>query len=79
MSWETRSSINLRKQLLDLQERRKTIEVSYGWFNKSVEEKLNKRKIIFTAVTEDEIKKGVYNQLTSVVNGYPNMVLYKEK
>lgn len=79
MGWETRSSMNLHKQLTELQERRKPIEISYGWFKKSMEEKLNKRQIEYASISEEKIKKGIYKKMTSVVEGYPNMVLYREK
>lgn len=79
MSWETRSSLKLRKQLTELQEENKSIEVFYGWFKKSMEEKLNHWQIEYEAVSRREIMEGEHMQLTSVVDGYPNMVLYREK
>ncbi len=79
MSWETRSSLTLRKQLSELQKEDKTVEIFYGWFKKSMEEKLNHWQIEYEAVSRQEITEGEYKKLTSVVEGYPNMVLYKEK
>ena len=79
LSWETRSSITLREQLTEISSKKKPIEVFYGMFKKSVEEKLARWDIEYTTVPPREIIQGEHKQLTSVVEGYPNMVLYREK
>ena len=79
MGWETRSSIKLRKQLTELREKDKPIEIYYGWFIKSIEEKLAHWQIEYETISRKEIQKGEHKKLTSVVEGYPNMVLFREK
>jgi len=78
MDWETCSSIILRRQLTELQKENKPIEIYYGFFRKSMEEKLDHWHIKYEAVPPREIMEGDYKKLTSVVEGYPNMVLYRE-
>jgi hypothetical protein len=79
MDWETRSSITLRKQLTELQKNNKPIEIFYGWFKKSMEEKLDRWQIEYEAVSPRVMMEGAHMNLTSVVEGYPNMVMYREK
>jgi hypothetical protein len=79
MGWETRSSISLRKELSDIRSNGKQIEIDYGWFKKSMEEKLNRNGIKYKAVIGEEIRKGEYKTLASVVDGYPNAVIYRVK
>ncbi len=80
MNWETRSSITLRKQLTELQKKDASIEVGWGMFKKSVEEKLDHWHIKYEeASMRDLVQSEDRKQLTSVVEGYPNMVLYREK
>lgn len=80
MDWETRSSITLRKQLTELQEKGVTIQVAWGAFQKSMEEKLDHWHIKYEAASMRDLRQSEdAKQLTSVVEGYPNMVLYKEK
>jgi len=78
LSWETRSSIKLRQQLTEISKQKVAIEVFYGAFKKSVEEKLTKWNIEFNTAPPREIIQNEHKQLTSVVEGYPNMVLYRE-
>ncbi len=80
MYWETNSSITLRKQLTELRDENKTIEIFYGAFKKSMEEKLDRWHIEFGVVASPRIMmEGEHKNLTSVVEGYPNMVMYREK
>lgn len=78
LGWETRSSIELRKQLTEISNNRVPIQIDYGWFVKSMEEKLDYWGIEYKKVDRNEIVNGPHKRLTSVVEGYPNMVLYKE-
>lgn len=78
LSWETKSSIKLRQQLTEIRDKNVPIEVFYGAFKKSVEEKLAKWDIEFTVAPPRDIIQNEHKQLTSVVEGYPNMVLYRE-
>jgi len=79
MDWETRSSITLRKQLSELQKKDATIEIAYGWFTKATEEKLDRWNIQYESVPYRELANEDHFKLTSVVQGYPNMVLFREK
>jgi|GEM_PF-878224 len=76
--WETVSSITLRTQLEQISTAQQPIEVDYGKFKRSIEEKLNHRNIKFTAVSlkDSSIPS---QQLMSVVKGYPNQVLYRQR
>lgn len=79
MGWEVRSSISLRKELSDIRLNHKMIEIDYGWFKKSMEEKLKTNGIKYKAIDGKEIKKSDYKTITSVVDGYPNAVIYRGK
>ncbi len=79
MGWETRSSIRLRKQLTEMKERNIPVEIFYGWFTKSMQEKMAHWQIEYETIPIQEIMEGEHMELTSVVEGYPNMVLYREK
>ncbi len=79
MYWETNSSITLRKQLNRLQTKDASIEVAWGMFAKSVQEKLDRWNIEYEAVPYRDMVNEEHLELTSVVEGYPNMVLYREK
>ncbi len=79
MGWETRSSITLREQLTELQNDQKPIEIFYGAFKKSMEEKLDRWHIEYEPVSPRVLMEGEHQNLTSVVEGYPNMVMYREK
>lgn len=75
MKWETDSSVMLRTQLEQLRDAKRPIQVYYGAFKCSVEQKLNYWDIKYTAVpTKHSIKNS--HKLVSVVKGYPNTVLY---
>jgi hypothetical protein len=78
MGWETRSSIELRKQLTEISNNKVPIEINYGVFVKSMEEKLDYWNIEYKKTDRKEIRNRQHKKLTSVVEGYPNMVLYKE-
>lgn len=79
MDWETRSSKELRKKLAELQKKNMPIEIHYGWFKKSMDEKLDKWYIKYTTLPGKTMKEGNYKELPSVVEGYPNMVIYREQ
>lgn len=80
MDWEIESSKDLRRQLNELQKKDIPIEVAWGMFAKSVEEKLDYWHISYEAVPyRDLAASDDHKQLPSVVEGYPNMVLYREK
>jgi hypothetical protein len=86
MEWETRSSVHLYKQLSELKQKGKTIEVYFGYFEESGKEKLSKWDIKYTQIPMvefrkmDEITKGEFQQLTSMVEGYPLFlsILFRE-
>lgn len=78
LQWETASSIMLRTQLEQLSSQKRPIEVYYGAFKSSIEQKLNHWDIKYTvAPSKHSIKKS--HKLMSVVKGYPNQVLYRQK
>lgn len=77
LSWETRSTITFRQQLEQLHASNTAIELDYKWFKRSIEERLNKYQIQYKKVPSKELKKGPHDTLTSVVEGYPNMILFK--
>jgi len=79
MDWETRSSIHLFKQLSELKQKNRTIEINYGWFEKSMQEKLLTWGIKYTQISMETILKDKHQELTSVVEGYPNKVLFRVK
>ncbi len=77
MRWETASSIRLRSELKQIRDARRPIEIDYGWFKRATEEKLDHWNIKYTPstlATDTSARK-----LTSVVEGYPNQILYKIK
>jgi hypothetical protein len=77
MHWETTSSIALRRQMDQIISDGNFIAVDYGWFKRSVEEKLKWRGIRFVAVSGLKPGDPQCYELTSVVEGYPNVVLYR--
>lgn len=77
MSWETRSSVLLRQQLNQLATARQPIEVFYGAFQYSVERKLEKRNISYKPVKRKVLKNSPHDTLVSVVQKYPNAVLFR--
>lgn len=78
IQWETVSSIMLRIQLEQLRDQKRPIDVYYGAFERSMQEKLNHWDIKYTAVpTKHSIKNS--HKLMSVVKGYPNQVLYRQE
>lgn len=79
MNWETRSSVQLRRQLNHLAESRQPIEVFYGAFQYSVERKLDNWNIRYEPVKRKTLKNTVHDTLVSVVQKYPNAVLYRMK
>jgi len=78
MQWETSSSLKLRQQLSEIRKTHKPIEIYVGWFEKSMHEKLNAWHIEYRKVKKREITKGGHHELVSVVDGYPNMILYRK-
>jgi hypothetical protein len=76
--WETTSSVNLKTELQNIQNKKLPVEVDYGWFKRSMEEKLTRLHIKYTPVTLKATDTGV-QKLTSVTEGYPNQVLYRLK
>ncbi|RZA00416.1 MAG: hypothetical protein EOP47_14020 [Sphingobacteriaceae bacterium] len=78
MRWETTSSANLRSELQHIQETKQPIQIDYGWFNRSMEEKLKHWDIKYTTGPLSLADTAVH-KLTSVVKGYPNQVLYRVK
>ncbi|HTG55634.1 MAG TPA: hypothetical protein VL943_05175, partial [Niabella sp.] len=77
MSWETRSSVQLRRQLNRLAASRQPIEVFYGAFQYSVERKLENWNIRYKPVKRKTLKNAAHDTLVSVVQQYPNAVLYR--
>ena len=78
MRWETVSSAKLKMQLEQIRNEKRPIEVDYGWFKRSMEEKLNYWGIKYT-VGSLQISDTANRKLISVVEGYPNQVLYRPK
>ena len=78
MEWETRSSIKLREQLSEISEKKIPIEIYYGWFKKSMEEKLDYRQIKYKEMSYEQMMEKEHKELISVVKGYPNVVLYRK-
>lgn len=78
MRWETLSSVKLRMQLKHLSNQKRPIEVDYGWFKRSMEGKLTHWNIKFTPSPLKSTDTGI-RAITSVVEGYPNQVLYRLK
>lgn len=76
LRWETVSSVNLRNELKQIRDAKQPIEVDYGWFKRATEEKLNHWNILYTPVVLGDKKA---RKLTSVVEGYPNQILYRLK
>lgn len=76
MEWESRSSLNLHQELHSIQAAKKAIEIDYGYFRRSMEEKLQYRGIPFMSASLHAGDPGVF-PLTSVVEGYPNQVYYR--
>ncbi len=77
MSWETGSSVLLRQQLNRLATAQQPVEVFYGAFQYSVERKLEKRNIRYKPVKRKVLKNSPHDTLVSVVQKYPNAVLYR--
>ncbi|WP_114792326.1 glycosyltransferase family 39 protein [Niabella yanshanensis] len=77
MNWETRSSIQLRRQLNRLAASGQSIEVFYGAFQYSVERKLENFNIRYKPVKKKTLKNTQHDTLVSVVQKYPNAVLYR--
>lgn len=78
MKWETDSSMILRTQLEQLRDAKRPIEVDYGKFKRSMEEKLNYWNIKYTATSLKHSPLKTH-KLMSVVKGYPNAVLYYQE
>lgn len=77
MNWETRSSVQLRRQLNRLANAKQPIEVFYGAFQYSVARKLEQRNIRYEPVKRKALKNTPHDTLVSVVQKYPNAVLYR--
>jgi hypothetical protein len=87
MEWETSNSIHLYKQLSELKKKDKTLEVYFGYFEKSGKEKLSKWGIKYNQVQPDQFfqrdennKIREFEKLTSMVEGYPLFlqILFRE-
>jgi hypothetical protein len=77
LNWETKASIHLRKQLTELKQNNKTIEVSFNYFKRATEERLLNWGIKYIEVSDQEIRQGKYQELTSVVEGYPGAIQFR--
>lgn len=77
MSWETRSSVQLRRQLSRLAASGQPIEVFYGAFQYSAERKLEHWNIRYKPVKRKALNHTPHDTLVSVVQQYPNAVLYR--
>lgn len=78
MRWETNASISLRRDLQQLQNDNRPIEIRYGSFKRSIEEKLKYWDIRFKPVKLKR-KDPTVHKLPSVVEGYPNQVIYRQE
>jgi hypothetical protein len=77
LNWEISSSIHLRKQLRELKQNNKTIEVSFNYFKRATEERLLNWGIKNIEISDREIRQGKYQELTSVVEDYPGAILFR--
>jgi hypothetical protein len=77
LNWEISSSIHLRKQLTELKQNNKMIDISFNNFRRSAKERLLIWGIKYNEITDREIKQGKYQELTSVVEGYPGAILFR--
>ena len=77
LNWEINSSIRLRKQLTELKQNNKTIDISFNNFRRAAKERLMIWGIKYNEITDREIKQGEYQELTSVVDGYPGAILFR--
>ncbi|MEO3407107.1 hypothetical protein AAFN85_24535 [Mucilaginibacter sp. CAU 1740] len=77
LKWETTSSINLRNELQNIHDTQRSIAIDYGYFKRATEEKLDRWNIQYEPILLE--KDTTAKKLTSVVNGYPNQILYKFK
>ncbi|MFB6319610.1 hypothetical protein ACE1EF_13545 [Saccharicrinis sp. FJH54] len=78
MGWETRSTLTLKQQLTEIKTNNSAIEIDYGWFGKAIEERLELWQINYTPVNGNMIRKEDFKKMISVVEGYPNMIIYRE-
>jgi hypothetical protein len=75
MTWETKATHTLKRQLTDLQESKAEIEISFLYFQQSAEEKLKVRGVPYLVKGRKDIKHGI--TLMSVVDGYPGAIQYQ--
>ncbi|MCG8699433.1 MAG: hypothetical protein MI922_15360 [Bacteroidales bacterium] len=80
LSWVRKSTVKQRKQLTELRNQAKPIEICMYWFNESMNRKLVKWGIEYKEISRKEMRKldkREFKVLHTVVNGYPGMNRYR--
>jgi hypothetical protein len=75
--WEVTATRALHRQLVEIKESGKEIEIDLQWFGEPVGKRLKTWGIPFQAVRRDQIRTGP--ELVSVVAGYPGGIHYRVK
>ncbi len=75
LAWETKASLKLRRQLTELRQSGKEIEVCFNRFGRSGEERLKTWGVPYQEKSLKEIHNGT--ELMSVVEGYPGAVQFR--
>lgn len=75
LAWETRATQTLRRQLVELSQPGREIDISFRWFEIPVAERLKTWGVHFHARGRDEIRNGP--ELMSVVDRYPGAIHYR--
>jgi hypothetical protein len=75
LAWETQASGKLRQQLTGLRAAGQPIDINFGKFVRSGEERLKTWDVPYQDKTSKELPRGI--ELMSVVEGYPGAVRYK--
>ena len=75
MTWETKSTIALRRQLTELASSDREIGINFRWFEVPVSERLKTWGISYQKMKRKELTNAV--ELMSVVEGYPGAVKYR--
>lgn len=80
LTWVGKSTTKQRKQLTEISNQARPIEICMYWFNGSMNRKLKKWGIEYTEISRKEMKKldkTEFKVLHTVVEGYPGMNRYR--
>ncbi|HEY4784936.1 MAG TPA: hypothetical protein VIH57_02755 [Bacteroidales bacterium] len=80
LNWVHQSTNKLKAQLTEIKQQGKPIEICMGWFDKSMNHKLDDWGINYTNIPRKEFKKKNkedFTELMSVVEGYPGINRYR--